>query len=334
LYNSWLDRWDDRRTQRGNAVKEKTTFVLDAQLAFPCLEKGDISIDGFCDVAELAAADTSFFNEPTGSDLNFEWQNGRIEFLSSISTDTSENNLVRATVTESHSRKQALIVFHHWNANTRYSHIAKFFSRRGITVVQIAMPYHFERSRPASRYADYMLSANLGLTIQSVRQAVLDGRKLIRVLQHRGYEQISVLGMSLGSWVAGLVAANDPAVKKAVLFLTAGSLADMVWTGRATKHIRASLAGQIDVTQLNRAWSPLNLENYIGQLARPDLELQVVLAKRDTVVLPHLSKPLIAKLKQAGARADVLELNCGHYSFSLPPYILRTGLRTLRLLTG
>jgi len=50
-------------------------------------------------------------------------------------------------------------------------------------------------------------------------------------------------------------------------------------------------------------------------------------------VLPHLSKPLLAKLKQAGAGADVLELNCGHYSFSLPPYILRTGFRTLRLLT-
>ncbi|MFC0202026.1 alpha/beta hydrolase family protein [Paracoccus rhizosphaerae] len=140
--------------------------------------------------------------------------------------------------------------------------------------------------------------------------------------------------MSLGSWVAGLVAANDPAVKKAALLLTAGSLADMVWTGRATEHIRASLAGQIDVTQLNRAWSLLNLENYVGQLARPGLELQIVLARRDTVVLPHLSERLVAKLRQAGAKPDVLELNCGHYSFALPPYILRPGLRTLRLLAG
>ncbi|MBM3603262.1 MAG: abhydrolase domain-containing 18 [Alphaproteobacteria bacterium] len=334
MYHNWLDRWDDRRAQRGNAVKEKAAFVLDAQLAFPSLEKEDIGIDDFCDLAELATADSAFFDEPTGSDLNFEWQNGWIEFPSGVLTDTAENNLVRAKVTESRSTHQALIVFHHWNASARYGQIAKFFSRRGITVVEIAMPYHFERSRPASRYADYMLSANLGRTLQSVRQAVLDGRKLIRVLQHQGYEQISVLGMSLGSWVAGLAAANDPAVKKAVLCLTAGSLADMVWTGCATKHIRASLEGDIDVTQLNRAWSPLNLENHIGQLARPDLELQIVLAKRDTVVLPHLSKPLLAKLRQAGASVDVLELNCGHYSFSLPPYILRTGLRTLRLLTG
>jgi pimeloyl-ACP methyl ester carboxylesterase len=91
----------------------------------------------------------------------------------------------------------------------RNRQIANFFSLRGITVVEIAMPYHFERSRPGSVHADYMLSPNLGRTIQSVRQAVLDGRKLIRWLKSEGYREISVLGMSLGSWVAGMVAAHD-----------------------------------------------------------------------------------------------------------------------------
>jgi len=48
-----------------------------------------------------------------------------------------------------------------------------FLSRRGITVIEIAMPYHFERSRPGSLHADYMLSANLDRTMQAVRQAVV-----------------------------------------------------------------------------------------------------------------------------------------------------------------
>lgn len=334
MYHSWLDRWDERRAQRGAAVKKKTAFILDAHLAFPALRAENIGIDGFCDLAEQTAADTSYFEEPKGSHLDYEWKDGWVEFPSTILTDTVENNFVRAKVTESQSKKKAVIIFHHWNARTRYGQIAKLFSRRGITVVQIAMPYHFERRNPASLYADCMLSPNLGLTIQSVRQAVLDGRKLIRILEDRGYEQISVLGISLGSWIAGLVAARDRAVKKAVLFLAAGSLADMVWTGSATRHIRTSLEGQIDVTQLNRAWSPLNLENHVEQLARPDLELQIVLATRDTVVQPRLAESLIARLKQAGARADILNLNCGHYSFSLPPYILPAGLRTVRLLAG
>jgi alpha-beta hydrolase superfamily lysophospholipase len=121
----------------------------------------------------------------------------------------------------------------------------------------------------------------------------------------------------LGSWVAGLVAAHDPAVSKASLFLTAGSLADMVWTGRATRAIRESLEPGIELTDLRRAWGPLNLENYAHRLARPDLDLHVVLAKRDKVVLPELSANFMQRLKAAGARPNILELNCGHYSLAI-----------------
>ena len=194
------------------------------------------------------------------------------------------------------------------------------------------MPYHLERSRPASSHADYMLSPNLGRTIQSMRQAVLDGRKLIRILKNAGFDKVSVLGLSLGSWVAGLIAGHDPAVGRAALFLAAGSLADMVWAGSATRHIRASLQGNIELAELRSAWGPLSLESYTDRLARPGLALQIVLAKRDTVVLPELSERLIARLKGAGAEPRVLDLNCGHYSLSLPPYIVRAGSSVSRFL--
>ncbi|HCO24248.1 MAG TPA: dienelactone hydrolase-related enzyme, partial [Gimesia maris] len=97
-----------------------------------------------------------------------------------------------AKVTESRSFDKALVVFHHWNASARYQQLANFFSRRGITVVEMALPYHFERSRPGADYADYMLSPNLGRTMQSMRQAVWDGRKLIRWLREQGFKEISV----------------------------------------------------------------------------------------------------------------------------------------------
>ena len=166
-----------------------------------------------------------------------------------------------------------------------------------------------------------------------MRQAVLDGRKLIRALKTEGYQDISVLGMSLGSWVAGLIAAHDPAVRRAALLLSAGSLADMVWTSRATRHIRASLEAEVGLADLRRAWAPLNLENYADKLAQTDLDLQFVFATRDTVVLPELSRQLIAKLKTAGVAKGMLQLNCGHYSLSLPPYVIRAGLSISRLLS-
>ncbi|RCS22581.1 dienelactone hydrolase-related enzyme [Phyllobacterium salinisoli] len=325
MFHSWLDRWDERRSRRGEEGKKTTDFVLDAERAFPGAKK-IVSIEEFCVLADKAVADPAFFDHPRGSDQGFEREDGWLKFPSDISTDIEENNVVWAKITESGSYDKAMVIFHHWNASARNRQIAKFFSWRGITVVEIAMPYHFERSRPGSVHADYMLSPNLGRTIQSVRQAVLDGRKLIHWLKSEGYREISVLGISLGSWVAGLIAAHDQAVSKASLFLTAGGLADMVWTGRATRLIRNSLEPGIDLTDLRRAWEPLNLEIYAHSLARADLDLHVVLAKRDKVVLPELSERFMQRLKDAGGRPKILELNCGHYSLAMPPYILLAGL--------
>lgn len=331
MFHNWLDQWDERQASRKDEVKKPTDFVLGANTGF-ANAKNVASFEGFCSLADQAVSDPTFFAEPSGSSLDVERHENWIRFPSGISTAIDENNVVTARITECGSFDRALVVFHHWNANKRNSQIAKFLSRRGITVVEMALPYHFERSRPGSFHADHMLSANLGRTIQSIRQGVWDGRKLIRWLKSEGYRDISVLGMSLGSWVAGLVAANDAAVSKGSLFLTAGSLADMVWTGRATRAIRDSLEQEIELKDLRRAWAPINMENYADRLARPELELQVVLAKRDKVVLPEVSEKFVQKLKEAGARPNILELNCGHYSLALPPYILVAGFSLQRLL--
>lgn len=333
MYLSWLDRWDERRVQQGNALKSQSELVLDADLAFPGAEQ-EVTLADFCTLAEQVSDEPTFFERPAKSTFDVEHVEDYLKFPSDIQTNIDENNVVWVRVTESGRLDQALIVFHHWNAQKHQRHLANHFSKRGITVVEMAMPYHFERSRPSSIYADYMLSANIGRTIQSVRQAVLDGRKLITSLKSEGYGEISVLGLSLGSWVAGLVAAHDESVSKASLFLTAGSLADMVWTGRATEAIRQSLEPNLDLADLRRAWSPINQETYARQLARPGLGLQLVLAKRDTVVLPELSHKFIQRLQASGVHPAVMELNCGHYSLALPPHILFAGFRLRRFLKG
>jgi dienelactone hydrolase len=331
MYHSWLDRWDENRARRGESVKRVSEFVLDAGLGFESAVRTS-SLDEFCQLSNQAMLNPAFFDEPVLDMAGFESGDGWVQFPSAVITDTNENNVVRVKVTESRTLDHALIVFHHWNARSRQSQLANVLSRRGITVFEIAMPYHFERSRPGAAYADYMLGPNLGRTIQSVRQAVLDGKKLIRWLKREGYRDVSVLGMSLGSWVAGLVAAHEPSVSKASLFLTAGSLADMVWTGRATGNIRESFESSITLSSLNRAWEPINLEHYAASLARRDLALQIVLAQRDKVVLPELSERFVARLIKAGAKPNVVRLNCGHYSLALPPYILAAGWKLTRFL--
>lgn len=331
MFHKWLDRWDEGRAQRGEEAKKTTDLILDAHRAFPGMGAAE-TVEEFCVLAETAAADPSFFDQPDSNEQAFDLRDGWLKFPSDVATDVAENNIVWARITESGKRDHAVVIFHHWNATRRNRQIAEFLSWQGITVIEIAMPYHLERKRPGSLYADYMLSANLGRTMQAVRQAVWDGRKLIGWLKCEGYRDVSVLGMSLGSWIAGLVAAHESAVSRASLFLTAGSLAEMVWTGRATRSIWASLEPHLSLAQLQRAWAPLNLENYTNRLARPSLELHVILASRDTVVLPDLSERLLGGLKNAGARVSVLLLNCGHYSLGRPPYIFGAGWSLKRFL--
>ncbi len=333
MYYRWLDRWDERRLRRRDDVKQVTGLELDTHLVFPTHEYAG-NLESFCESAELAAARSEkFFSlpDPIGdASVDGQW----IRFHSTIPTGIAENDLVHAKVTKAASGDHAVIIFHHWNATSRSGSLARFLARQGLAVVEIAMPYHLERARPGSHLADAMLSPNLGRTLQSVRQAVVDGRQLIRILQRMGYRHVSVFGISLGSWVAALVAAHDPLVRKASLFLSAGSLADMVWTGGATRHIRASLDGKMGIADLRRAWSPLSLANHAARLSRPDLGVQLVLAKRDRVVLPALSEEFICQLRAAGASPCVKWLNCGHYSLSLPHYAISAGLDAARFLNG
>lgn len=331
MLHRWLDGRDEKRAQRGEAHKEVAPFALGAGLAFP--EAGDVhSISAFTQMAVSAAADPSWFDLPARGELNVSVYGQSLTFASPVQTDIEVNNTVHARIEHSGRKDRAVIVFHHWNASSRMRPLAKLLAAQGMTVVEIAMPYHFERMRPGSAGADYMLSPDLGRTLQSIRQAVLDGRKLVQWLKAEGYGQISVVGMSLGSWVAGLVAAHDREIAKASLLLTAGSLAQMVWSGRATRLIRQSMEGEINLAELERAWSPVALSSHLDLLARPELDLQVILARRDTVVLPALSEELVEELTRRGAAPDTVRLNCGHYTLTYPPFIFYAGWRLIRFL--
>jgi hypothetical protein len=254
-----------------------------------------------------------------------------VTFQSDITTEDEENNTFECVVTDSGSKGHALVVFHHWYARNRYSAFSKFFAARGITVIEATLPYHFSRGSD-DHSEEKFFNANLGRTIRSMRQAVLDGRKIVRWLYSQGYYKISVVGMCLGGTVAGLIAAQEEKVDKAVLMGSPMSPADLVWTAETMKSLRGRIEPVMSLEDLRTAWSIINLEMHTWGLTRRRLDMMFVLGKDDTIARPEATDRVIELLTKCNRSPEVLRLNCGHSSVGIFPYNIIAARKVLRFL--
>jgi hypothetical protein len=254
-----------------------------------------------------------------------------VTFRSDITTSDEENNTFECTVTNSGSKDHAIVVFHHWYARNRYPAFSKFFAAKGITVIEATLPYHFSRGSD-DHSEEQLFNANLGKTVQSMRQAVLDGRKIVRWLHEQGYKKISVVGMCLGGTVAGLIAAQEEQVDKAVLMVAPGSPADLVWTAETMKALRGRIEPAISLECLRTAWGLINLEKHLFGLTRRRLDMMFVLGENDTIARPESSDRVIELLEKCNRSPKVLRLGCGHSSVGIFPYNIIAAKKVLHFL--
>lgn len=320
-----------RSLQRQKRIEHRSIgFGYDTSLAFAANEAEDKYASG----GELAFREISegelFFSPILPSEPLREEENSVI-FQSDITTADEENNTFECVVTNSGSKGHALVVFHHWYARNRYSAFAKYFAARGITVIEATLPYHF--SRGSDDYSEEkFFNANLGRTVRSMRQAVLDGRKIVRWLCSKGYYKISVVGMCLGGTVAGLIASQEEKVDKAVLMVPPMSPADLVWTAETMKSLRGRIEPVMSLEDLRTAWGRINLEMHTWGLTRPHLDMMFVLGENDTIARPEATDRVIETLTKCNRSPEVLRLNCGHSSVGIFPYNIIAARKVLRFL--
>ncbi len=320
-----------RSLQRQKRIEHRSIgFGYDTSLAFAVNEAEDKCASG----GELAFGEISegelFFSPVLPSEPLREEENSVI-FRSDITTADEENNIFECVVTNSGSKGHALVVFHHWYARNRYSEFAKFFAARGITVIESTLPYHFSRGSD-EHSEEKFFNASLGRTVRSIRQAVLDGRKIVRWLYSKGYYKISVVGMCLGGTVAGLIASQEEKVDKAVLMVSPMSPADLVWTAETMKSLHGRIEPVMSLEDLRTAWGRINLEMHTWGLTRPHLDMMFVLGKNDTIARPEAADRVIETLTKCNRSPEVLRLNCGHSSVGIFPYNIIAARKVLRFL--
>jgi hypothetical protein len=184
----------------------------------------------------------------------------------------------------------------------------------------MTMPYHGERNVPGASLADGMVSSNIGRTIRSSRQAVLEAKLAIEWLEKRGYSKIGLVGVSLGSSIAFLVAAHDLRVRAACYMLLASNFGEVVWTGTATAHIRQGLERHISREELRFLWSLISPITFVSHLRDRPLQTYVISAKHDGVFIPPLTQEILGALHDHGVHHRSTLLNCGHYTAGMFPF--------------
>ncbi len=283
--------------------------------------------------ADATARSERFYAAPPGNDFHFDGH--RLRFPSAFPTPHPENDTVHARYFSASfrpgERRRAVVVLPHWNADPE-SHVvlARLLARFGISAVRLSLPYHDARMPPELHRADYIVSANIGRTVQVCRQAVLDARRAVDWLQTRGYERIGVLGTSLGSCLAMLTAAHDPRVRAAALNHISPYFADVVWEGLSTAHVRAGLENAIDPELLRDLWLPISPAPYIDRMR--GTRTLLVYARYDLSFPVRLSRRLVAEFRARGVDPEVFVLPCGHYSTGVAPFNWLDGFVLVRFL--
>ena len=175
--------------------------------------------------------------------------------------------------------------------------------------------------------ADYMLSPNLGRTLQAVRQAVLDARAALDWLDPPDTHGFAILGTSLGSCVALITQAHDRRLRVSVLNHVSTYFADVVWTGLSTRHVRAGLEKHVGLDDLREIWLPISPRAYFAKLAGTGKSSLLVHARYDYSFLPHLSRQVLDDYRRLGIPHSTLALPCGHYTSGEFPFNIALGWR-------
>lgn len=258
-----------------------------------------------------------------------------VSWLSALETPSGENNIAHARLfAHEKDKKAAVVVLPHWNAREgSYLNLCTNFQRFGVSALRLTLPYHEERMPPELERADYLVSPNIGRTIQSVRQSVLDTLAAVRWLYLKGYENVGVVGTSIGSCVAFLAFTHDETIRSAVFNHVSGTVADVVWRGLSTYHVREGLEEGIELKDLREVWLPVSPIAYMEKLAelapRPQ---RYIYTLYDLSFPVDLSRDTMRVLNQLGIEHDETVIPCGHYTLGEKPWVYIDGYKIISFL--
>ncbi len=336
IYARWIDQWE-----RKLATRDTNRVVRPFEWGTDWVRGIGIPTDGsfangderawFSAFTRAALADSDrFYAYPKPDD--YRLKNGELTFTSPAPSGCAENDLVHARwFPAPKDSGRALVILPQWNSGPDgHIGLAKLLNRFGVSALRMTMAYHAERMPAGSSRADHHVSSNIGRTVHASRQSAIDARACLDWLEDSGYRRLGILGTSLGSCIAFIVAAHDARVRAGIFNHVSMYFGDVVWTGLSTQNVRQGLEGWITQEELRECWATISPASFLKKLGARDVASLLVWARYDTTFLPVYSWQLIDGYRALGIRHSVVALPCAHYTTGQFPFNIMDGLAMCR----
>ena len=249
-----------------------------------------------------------------------------LRFTSPVRTPYPENDTVNARWFPAFDRegrpsRKAVVVLPQWNADA-FSHnaLCAIMNRYGVSALRLSKPYHDIRRPAEIERSDYAVSANIGRTLDSCRQGVIDIRSCLDWLEAHGCRRFGILGTSLGSCYAFIASAHDARLEVNAFNHASTYFGDVVWTGQSTRHIRAALENVMDLERLRQVWLAISPVSYMRKFAAHRKKVLVIYAKYDLTFLRELSEEVVRFFTEYDIDYKAIALPCGHYTVGEVPF--------------
>jgi pimeloyl-ACP methyl ester carboxylesterase len=282
---------------------------------------------------EVLADSDAFFHLPEITD--YRLAGDQLTWTSGIEPPSIENNTAYARLfSHEKDKKAAVVVLPHWNARARtYFDLCKVFNRVGVTALRLTLPYHEERMPPELERADYLVAPNVGRTLQSLRQSVLDTRAAVRWLKQQGYEKVGVVGTSIGSCVGFFAFAHDETIEAGVFNHVSGYVADVVWQGLSTYHVKQGIGDNVTLDELREFWLPISPMVYMDKLSKmPARPQRYIYTLYDLTFPIDLTRDMMKSLRRHHIKHDAVKIPCGHYTLGEKPWVYLDGWKIVSFL--
>ena len=211
---------------------------------------------------------------------------------------------------------------------TGYRDWARQLNALGCSAVFCHLPFHYARTPAGCVSGELTVTANLIAGMESLRQAVIELRRLIRGLHAAGAPWVGIWGMSYGAWVGSLASLLEP-VATAWLLEPVADVDWMIWNSPAAATVRCQLRARGFHRDDLMPLLPLTCPSY-HRPSIPGRRLVLMSGRWDKVAPTWL----VQRLARQWDAAHVLELPQGHLGFRMMPAALRIGQRMMPELFG